>query len=89
MTWAIAGGPDPSSPTRGQRAWVWHVASEDGEGQGQVEVIVSDLAKDTTHARAALNSSGRVAVEDVLGWRVPPQRIRCTLVGFVVEGGEQ
>ena len=90
MSWAIVGGPEPTSSTmRGERAWTWHLASEDGQHQGRVEVVVSDLAKDTTHARAALNSSGRVAVEDVLDWRVLPRRIVCTLVGFVVEGGER
>lgn len=88
MSWAIVGGPDSAPSRSGQRAWTWHLASEDGETQVPVEVVVSDLAKDSTHARAALNSSGRVAVEDVLEWRVLPQRILCTLVGFVVEGGE-
>jgi len=90
MTWAIIGGPEPIASTmRGERAWAWHLASEDGVQQGRVEVVVSDFAKDETHARAAVNSSGRVAVEDVLDWRVLPRRIVCTLVGFVVEGGER
>jgi hypothetical protein len=88
MPWEIASGPEKvSSP--GGSAWVWRVTGEDGEGERDVEVVVSDLARDTGHGRGAWNSRGRLPVEDVLGWEEPPDRIRCTLLGYVCEGGKK
>jgi hypothetical protein len=87
MPWDIVAGPEHvNPPPPGGRSWLWRLADKDGRGERTVEVIVSDIANDTTHARMASSSRGRTVVDDVLDWTEPPQRIRCTIVGFVCEG---
>jgi len=90
MPWKIRAGPEQvAAPNPGEVSWAWKIVEADAGAEQTVEVVVSELANDTVHARAAIGSRGRLAVEGILGWQEPPRRIRCTLVGFVCEGGTQ